>query len=107
MRVMTRIGVLFLLFGVGSVVLDLLDRTFTILAWAEDYQPWLGIGLAVVGAILVSADQLVRKQPAAAAPAAPFAPQMQLNDQTAGQFPQQPGVQQQGPFPQQSANPGR
>ena len=55
---MRSFGVLLLLLGIGTFVLDAFDRQFAVLAWAEDYQPWVSIGLAVLGLILVIATMM-------------------------------------------------
>jgi hypothetical protein len=53
---MRQIGLLFIVFGVGSAVLHLMDMEFKLLRWIENWGPnvaW-GIrgGMAVVGALL-------------------------------------------------------
>jgi hypothetical protein len=44
-------GALFVI-GIGSFLLPLVGYQFTLLSLFEDYQPWVGLGLAVVGAAL-------------------------------------------------------
>ncbi|WP_051267099.1 hypothetical protein [Nakamurella lactea] len=68
MRILTRIGVLLLVLGLGSLVLRLMDMHFTVLAWADDLQPGLGIGFAVLGAGLVLADVVSRRENTPAQP---------------------------------------
>jgi hypothetical protein len=50
---MRSIGGLLFFFGLGSVILDLFNYQFAILAPIEEYQPAAGIILAVIGAVLV------------------------------------------------------
>jgi hypothetical protein len=61
-----RFGVLLLVLGLGTFVLNAFDYEFRVLAWADDYQPWFSIALAVVGAVIVAATAMRRKsaQPA-------------------------------------------
>ncbi|GAA5068038.1 hypothetical protein [Nocardia callitridis] len=47
-------GIWLCAFGIGSLLLELMQ--FILLAWAQDYQPVLGIVLAVVGAALLTAQ---------------------------------------------------
>jgi hypothetical protein len=44
-------GALFVI-GIGSFVLPLIGYQFTLVSLFEDYQPWVGIGLAIIGAAL-------------------------------------------------------
>jgi hypothetical protein len=44
-----RFGILLLVLGLGTFALNAFNYEFTILSWADDYQPWLSIGLAVLG----------------------------------------------------------
>jgi hypothetical protein len=61
-----RFGVLLLILGVGTFVLDAFNYEFRILSWANDYQPWVSIGLAVLGLIIVLAAMLRRNRAEAA-----------------------------------------
>jgi hypothetical protein len=47
------LGVLLLVLGLGTFILREFDYEFRILSWADDYQPWLSIGLGVLGLLLV------------------------------------------------------
>ena len=51
--VLLRIGGLLTVLGFGSLVLDLMNMEFTLLSWAEDYQPTLGIIMGIAGVALV------------------------------------------------------
>ena len=70
---MAQLGVLLLVLGFGTFILNAFDYEFKILSWAEDYQPWLSIGLGVLGLIIVGAKLFFGKkeEPAAAEAAAP------------------------------------
>jgi len=64
---MMGFGVLLLILGVGTFALNAFNYEFTILSWADDYQPWLSVGLAVLGAVLVVVAMLRRRSSAASA----------------------------------------
>lgn len=53
-RLMKNIGGALAFFGVGSFVLNMLDREFTLLSWIDNWGPEAGmairIGMVVVGA---------------------------------------------------------
>lgn len=50
---MARIAGLLILLGFGSVALhEFTDYQFRLLSWMEDYQPWAGVGVGVVGVLL-------------------------------------------------------
>jgi hypothetical protein len=53
-----RLGAILAFFGLGSAVLYFLDRSFTILAWADEWQPMLGLGVGIVGAVLLGISVL-------------------------------------------------
>jgi len=55
---MVQLGILLLILGVGTFVLEQFNYEFTILSWADDYQPWLSVGLAVLGIIILVAKAL-------------------------------------------------
>jgi hypothetical protein len=61
-----RFGVLLLILGVGTFVLNAFDYEFRILSWADDYQPWVSIGLAVLGLVIVVGAMLRRNRTDAA-----------------------------------------
>jgi hypothetical protein len=54
-------GVLLIILGFGTFVLKQFDYEFRILSWADDYQPWLSIGLGVLGLIIVAVSLMRRK----------------------------------------------
>ena len=53
---MGQLGVYMVIFGIGSIVLNLLDREFMILMWVDNWGPSVGwgirIGMIVVGGAL-------------------------------------------------------
>jgi hypothetical protein len=54
-------GVLLIILGFGTFILKQFDYEFRILSWADDYQPWLSIGLGVLGLIIVAVSLMRRK----------------------------------------------
>jgi len=56
---MARLALLLIVLGFGSLVLDLFNMEFRVLAWAEDYQPWAGIGIGVLGVLIIVIQALV------------------------------------------------
>ena len=50
---MANLGVLLILLGIGSFVLPMLGRQFTLMAWVDPYQPFAGIGVALAGVALL------------------------------------------------------
>lgn len=56
-----RFGILLLILGLGTFVLNAFNYEFRILSWADDYQPWLSIGLAVLGLVFVIVSMLRRR----------------------------------------------
>jgi len=46
-------GVFLIILGAGSLLLPLLDYQFTLMEVVDDYQPWAGIVVAVIGAAMV------------------------------------------------------
>ena len=63
---MRSFGVLLLILGLGTFVLDYFDREFVVLSWATDYQPWLSVGLAALGLILIVISMMRSKDEAPA-----------------------------------------
>lgn len=49
---MVRLGIFLLVIGFGSLGLNAIGYEFRILSWADEYQPWTGIGIGVLGVIL-------------------------------------------------------
>ncbi|MGO1049254.1 hypothetical protein [Crossiella sp. CA198] len=60
-----QFGILLLVLGVGSFVLPMIGFQFSLMSLIEDYQPWAGIGVAAVGALITIAFMLNRKPQAA------------------------------------------
>lgn len=77
---MVSIGFALVVFGFGSLILEQFNMQFRILAWAQDFQPWLGIVLGLVGVALVVLGYMRGKNQ--------------------GQAQQPPSSQGQPPFPQ-------
>jgi drug/metabolite transporter (DMT)-like permease len=50
---MATLGGLLVVLGLGSLILPLFDMQFSILEPIDPYQPWAGIALAIVGAVIV------------------------------------------------------
>jgi hypothetical protein len=46
-------GVFLIILGAGSLLLPLLDYQFTLMELLDDFQPWAGIVVAVIGAAMV------------------------------------------------------
>ncbi|MGW0518296.1 hypothetical protein [Crossiella sp. NPDC003009] len=56
-----QFGILLLILGVGSFLLPMIGFQFTFMSLIEDYQPWAGIGVAAVGAMITIAVLMNRK----------------------------------------------
>ncbi|MGI8416423.1 MAG: hypothetical protein ACR2P2_09530 [Nakamurella sp.] len=95
MRPLARFGVICLIFGIGSAVLNLMNYHFAILMWADGMQPWFGLGLGIVGVGLVLGDNLGKQKPVqpnqfpAQVAQQPASPQQQFGQHSAQRFPQQ------------------
>jgi len=50
---MASLGVLLIVFGLGSFVLPLFNLQFELMGWVDPYQPWAGIGVALAGLALL------------------------------------------------------
>jgi hypothetical protein len=57
-------GILLIVLGAGSLLLPSLGFQFTLMELLDDFQPYAGIVVAVIGAILVFMG-MTRRQPAA------------------------------------------
>lgn len=66
---MVRIGALLMVFGVGSLLLPMLDFQFTLMRIFDDYQPVAGLGIGALGLVLIVLG--MRGSAPAAAPAMP------------------------------------
>jgi len=56
-----QFGILLLILGVGSFVLPMIGFQFSLMSLIEDYQPWAGIGVAAIGAMITIAFALNKK----------------------------------------------
>lgn len=129
---MNRLGAVLALFGFGSALLHFTGYQFRLLMWADGIQPFFGLGLGALGAVLLLIPMLTNKDEPAqggygqppGAPGGPVpggpAPQAAFGQQgfpppggpapasPPGGFPQQPGYgPPQGGFPQQPAPAGQ
>ena len=62
---MARLALLLIVLGFGSLVLNLFGYEFRVLMWADDYQPWAGIGVGVLGVLILVIQTLVSRGKAA------------------------------------------
>lgn len=63
---MTRLGAILAIFGFGSALLHFTSVQFRILGWAEQWQPFLGLGLGALGAVFLVIPMLTNKDEQAA-----------------------------------------
>lgn len=68
---MTRIGILLVVLGVGSFILPMLNLQFTLMNLVEDYQPFAGIIVAAIGAVLLYLGYTQSQKSAASTSPAP------------------------------------
>jgi hypothetical protein len=69
---MASIGVLLVVLGLGSLVLPMLNMQFRLMEIVDPYQPFAGIGVAIIGAVLIAvATQRKRVTVTHTEPAAP------------------------------------
>lgn len=66
---MVSLGILFIVLGFGSLLLPAFDIQFTLMSFLDDYQPWAGIVIGVVGLGLIGWS-MSRRSEAAPPPAA-------------------------------------
>jgi hypothetical protein len=59
---MVGLGIFLIVIGAGSLLLPMLGYQFTLMELVDDYQPYVGIVVAVVGAILLFMG-MTRRQP--------------------------------------------
>ena len=64
-------GILLIVLGAGSLLLPMLGYQFTLMELLDDFQPFAGIALAIVGAALVFMGMNRRSTPEATPAAAP------------------------------------
>lgn len=67
---MTGIGILLIVLGLGSLLLPLFDLQFRLMELVDPYQPFAGIIVGAIGAVLVGLS-LQRRSKAAPASASP------------------------------------
>lgn len=97
---MLRFGVFLAVIGFGSSVLHFTDVQFRVVAWAEEWQPALGLGVGAVGVLIAVLPAVLRRRPQEQ----PQQPPRQVFAAPTQPFPQpprQPFVQAQAPYPPQ------
>jgi hypothetical protein len=50
---MLSIGVLLVILGLGSLLLPMFNLQFRLMELVDPYQPYAGIGVAIIGAVLI------------------------------------------------------
>ena len=103
---MVRLGVFLAVIGFGSSVLHFTDVQFRVLAWAEQWQPGLGIGVGAAGVLICVLSLALRRKPAAAPPAYPAPQQYAQPTQQFPQPPREPFRQAPAPYPPQQPRQG-
>lgn len=58
---MGSIGFLFIILGFGSLILPTFNIQFKLLQWADPYQPWIGVGVGLIGVALLVANFFANK----------------------------------------------
>jgi len=56
-------GILLIVLGAGSLLLPMFSIQFTLMSLLDDYQPWAGVVVAIIGVALV-VFAMNRRQPA-------------------------------------------
>jgi hypothetical protein len=56
-------GILLIVLGAGSLLLPQMGYQFSLMELVDDFQPWAGIVVAVIGAILVLMGMIRRQRP--------------------------------------------
>ena len=67
---MVRLGILLIVLGFGSLVLPLFNMEFRLMSIVDDFQPWAGIVVGVIGLGLVGWVMSQRRQASAPPPPA-------------------------------------
>jgi hypothetical protein len=67
--VVTGLGILLIVLGLGSLVLPMFNIQFTLMTFIEDSQPWAGIVVALIGVVLAAIPIMRARQAALAGPA--------------------------------------
>lgn len=65
---MVQIGILLIILGFGSLILEQFDMEFRLLSWAYDMQPVFGIVLGLIGVALIVGALLMKKKAAQGSP---------------------------------------
>ncbi|MDO5067571.1 MAG: hypothetical protein Q4D96_09865 [Propionibacteriaceae bacterium] len=58
---MGSIGVMLMILGFGSLILPTFNIQFKLLAWADPYQPWIGIVVGVIGVLLLIGNVMANR----------------------------------------------
>jgi hypothetical protein len=66
-------GIFLIVLGAGSLLLPMVGFQFSLMELVDGYQPWAGIVVAVIGAILLFMG-MTRRQPAAEVTSTPAQP---------------------------------
>ena len=61
---MVSLGILLIVLGFGSLLLPVFDIQFTLMSFMDEYQPWAGIVIGVIGLGLVGWSRSQRGEPA-------------------------------------------
>ena len=64
-------GIFLIILGAGSLLLPMLGYQFTLMELVDDFQPYAGIAVAIIGAVLVFMGMNRRTQPDPTAPKDP------------------------------------
>jgi hypothetical protein len=67
---MAGLGGLLVILGLGSLLLPAFDLQFTILEPIDPYQPFAGIGLAIIGAVILALPMLRSRSAGGSGPTA-------------------------------------
>jgi hypothetical protein len=51
--IVVSLGVLLIVLGFGSLLLPMFDIQFTLMSFMDDYQPWAGVVVGVIGLGLI------------------------------------------------------
>ncbi|MDO5083388.1 MAG: hypothetical protein Q4D89_08300 [Arachnia propionica] len=54
-------GVALMILGFGSLILPHVNIQFTVLQWADPYQPWIGVVVGVIGVLLLVGNIMANK----------------------------------------------
>ena len=62
--IVVSLGILLIVLGFGSLLLPLFDIQFTLMSFMDDFQPWAGILVGVIGLGLIGWSVSQRGEPA-------------------------------------------